>query len=182
MRLTPIKIATGAALTLGVLLAGASWLHSQGNQAPESGEASGELGAVRGDLSAMETGRGEVGKLYEEAKKQKDIIRTSCIHEKLVRLTNIIALAREQFSRFLMEKAAGGTGSAIPLRQKVSLFKERADEMVQEARQCAGEAIKVTDKPEVVETVDPKIPQDDPTEPVGSIWIMQRPPEASPYF
>ena len=68
------------------------------------------------------------------------------------------------------------------MRQKISMFKERVSEMVVEAEQCAGEAIAVTDRPKVTETIDPKIPRDDPTQPNGTIWVIPRPPEGSPYF
>jgi hypothetical protein len=182
MRMSHLKLMVACPLALGVLFVGASWLRSQGADAARPAGNDNGLAAVRADLTSLENTRGEIQKLYEEAKKQKDIIRTSCVHEKLVRVTHIIALAREQFSRYLMEKASGGTGTAATLGQRVAMFKERAEGMIQEASQCAGEAIKVTDKAKVVETVDPKTGKDDPTEPVGSVWVMPRPPEASPYF
>lgn len=182
MTLTPVRLFLVGVLGLGLGLASVSLIRGQGHQGAPVGDPAEDLEAVRADLASMEKGRGDTEKMYEDSKKQKDIIRTSCVHEKLVRMKNIIALAREQFSRYLMEKASGSSGASIPLRQKISMFKERAEEMVQEARQCAGEAIRVTDKPEITETIDPNIPQTDPTEPVGSIWVMPRPPEASPYF
>ena len=163
-------------------LLGVSLLWGQGNKGPGTGGPEQQLGAVRSDLAAMDNGQKRVEMMYKKAKRQKDIIRTSCVHEKLVRIKNYIALAREQFSRYLMERASGESTTSVPLRQKISMFKERVDEMVAEAEQCAGEAIRVTDKPKVTEEIDPKIPQDDPTEPGGSIWVMPRPPEGSPYF
>ncbi len=161
---------------------GASVIWGQGHGGVPTGSPEAQLTAVRGDLSKMDKSQDRVDRMYLKAKKQKDIIKTSCIHEKLVRIKNYIALAREQFSRYLMEKASGETSTSVPLRQKISMFKERVDEMVAEAEQCAGEAIAVTDKPKVTETIDPKIPKDDPTQPSGSIWVMPRPPEGSPYF
>lgn len=161
---------------------GASVIWGQGHGSVPTGSPEEQLSAVRTDLAAMDKSQDRVDRMYLKAKKQKDIIKTSCIHEKLVRIKNYIALAREQFSRYLMEKASGETSTSVPLRQKISMFKERVDEMVVEAEQCAGEAIAVTDKPKVTETVDPKIPKDDPTQPSGAIWVMPRPPEGSPYF
>ncbi|MFH2009962.1 MAG: hypothetical protein ABI333_25425 [bacterium] len=163
-------------------LLGATLLWGQGNKGPGTGGPEEQLGAVRSDLAAMDNGQKRVEQMYKKAKRQKDIIRTSCVHEKLVRIKNYIALAREQFSRYLMERASGESTTSVPLRQKISMFKERVDEMVAEAEQCAGEAIRVTDKPQVTEEIDPKIPQKDPTQPGGSIWVMPRPPEGSPYF
>jgi len=161
---------------------GATVLWGQGHGGVPTGSAEEQLSAVRTDLSGMDKSQDRVDRMYLKAKKEKDIIKTSCVHEKLVRIKNYIALAREQFSRYLMEKASGETSTSVPLRQKISMFKERVDEMVVEAEQCAGEAIAVTDKPQVTETVDPKIPRDDPTQPSGAIWVMPRPPEGSPYF
>jgi len=181
MKKTPAKWFVAGLVVMGIGMAGLALLRGQSG-GDTTGDPAQELSAVRADLASMEGSRSRVQKMYERAKKQKDIIKTSCVHEKLVRIKNIIALAREQFSRYLMEKASGGTGASVPLRQKISMFKERVDDMVQEAQQCAGEAIAVTDKPVVQETIDPKIPQTDPTQPVGSIWVMPRPPEASPYF
>jgi hypothetical protein len=164
------------------VVAGVSVLWGQGHGGAPTGTAEEQLIAVRGDLANMDKAQDRVDRMYLKAKKEKDIIKTSCIHEKLVRIKNYIALAREQFSRYLMEKASGETSTSVPLRQKISMFKERVDEMVVEAEQCAGEAIAVTDKPKVTETIDPKIPRDDPTVPSGAIWVMPRPPEGSPYF
>jgi len=161
---------------------GGGLLWGQGFGGVGDGTAAEQLKAVRTDLAAMDNSQDKVDRMYRKAKKEKDIIKTSCVHEKLVRVKNYIALAREQFSRYLMEKASGETSTSVPLRQKISMFKERVDEMVVEAEQCAGEAIAVTDKPKVTETVDPKIPKDDPTVPTGAIWVMPRPPEGSPYF
>ncbi len=161
---------------------GASVIWGQGHGGVPKGSPEAQLTKVRANLSKMDKSQDRVQRMYLKAKKQKDIIKTSCIHEKLVRLKNYIALAREQFSRYLMEKASGETSTSVPLRQKISMFKERVDEMVAEAEQCAGEAIAITDKPKVTETIDDNIPKDDPTQPSGSIWIMPRPPEGSPYF
>lgn len=182
MRKTPIKLLSVGVVALGLAVAGAALLRGQGHQGPPSGDPDADLTAVRADLQTIFKSGAECRRLFNQAKKQKDIIRTSCIQEKLLRLNNIMGLAREQVSKYLMDKAAGNPGSSMSLRERVSMFKERADDMLQEARQCAGEAIKVTDKPEVVEMVDPKIPQNDPTDPIGSIWVMPRPPEGSPYF
>ena len=174
------RVAIGLAVGCAALL-GASVLWGQGyGGAP--GTPAQQLTAVRADLATMDTSQARVERMYRKAKKQKDIIKTSCVHEKLVRIKNYIALAREQFSRYLMERASGETTTSVPLRRKIAMFKERVDGMVTEAEQCAGEAIAVTDKPKVTETIDPKIPREDPTEPSGAIWVMPRPPEGSPYF
>ncbi len=163
-------------------IVGGSLLWGQGHGATPTGSPEEQLRAVRSSLADMDKSQGRVDRMYGKAKRQKDIIKTSCIHEKLVRIKNYIALAREQFSRYLMEKASGETSASVPLRQKISMFKERVDEMVVQAEQCAGEAIAVTDRVQVTETIDPKIPQEDPTQPVGNLWVLSRPPEGSPYF
>jgi len=169
-------------VVMGTGITGAALLYGQGNTGTPSGDPAVELKAVRQDLSSMQKSQASVQAMLKRAEKQKDIIRINCVQRKLDQVKNLIALAREQFSKYLMDKASGATGSSVSLRQRISMFKERVDDKVQEARQCSGEAIKVTDKPEVTETIDPKIPQDDPTQPAGSIWVMPRPPEASPFL
>jgi hypothetical protein len=166
---------------VAVIAVGASTILGQGLQGG-SGDPAKDLGAVRADLQSMESGESRVSSILQAAKRQKDIVKTSCVHEKLTHLKNIIALAREQFSKYLADRTSGTESESVPLRQKISIFKERADEKVAEAERCAGEAIAVTDRAVVEETVDPEIPQWDPTEPSGPIWVMPRPPVASPYF
>jgi hypothetical protein len=182
MSRTPFKWMLVALVVMGMGLTGVALLRGQGTTATPTGDPAEDLRAVRQDLAAMQKNQAAIKAMLARAKKQKDIVRINCVQAKLEQVKNLIALAREQFSKYLMDKASGATGSPVSLRQRISMFKERVDEKTQEARQCAGEAIKVTDKPEVIETVDPKIPQDDPTQPAGAVWVMPRPPEASPYL
>ncbi len=182
MTRTPLKWFLVGAIVVSTGLTGVALLRGQGNAADATGDPAEDLRVVRKDLASMQKNQAATQAMLARAKKKKDIVRINCVQSKLEQIKNLIALAREQFSKYLMDKASGATGSPVSLRQRISMFKERVDEKTEEARQCAGEAIKVTDKPEVIETVDPKIPQDDPTQPTGAIWVMPRPPEASPYL
>lgn len=181
MSSAPLKWTLVVLVLAGAGLTGAAILRGQGNAGAPTGDPATELRAVRKDLSTMETSRTAIGAMLARAKKEKDIIKINCVQRKLDQVKNLIALAREQFSKYLMDKASGATGSSVSLRQRVSMFRERVGEKEQEARQCAGEGVRVTERPEVTETVDPKIPQEDPTQPTGSIWVMPRPPQASPF-
>jgi len=181
MSSAPLKWTLAVVVLAGVGLLGTALLWGQGNAGIPTGDPATELRAVRRDLSSMEKSRGLIQTMLARAKKDKDIIKINCVQRKLDQVKNLIALAREQFSKYLMDKASGATGSSVSLRQRVSMFRERVGEKEQEARQCAGEGVRVTERPEVTETVDPRIPQEDPTQPTGSIWVMPRPPQASPF-
>jgi hypothetical protein len=112
------------------------------------------LSKVRTDLKAMETAHTKVRTMYLHAKEKRDIIRTSCTHEKWVRIKNLIALARESFSFYLMKRVDSKTPTqdAAALKKQIDRFRRHVGNIVKEAKVCKGEEIVLISKPTVTTT------------------------------
>jgi hypothetical protein len=117
-----------------------------------------------GDTKAIETAKANIRAIsealtvaeaeYLKAKKRRDIIATSCAHEKVVRVKNIFALAKEALGAYQL-KASGGRGTAADaraLKANVERFKNNALKIKAQVRSCSGKVIELTSKPVVVET------------------------------
>lgn len=145
------------------------------------------------ELWASEKAGEKVRKYLVAARKKKDIIRINCVQEKLSRLNTVLGLARKSLKdlRASAPKDQTGDRSRI-LYEKMTIFREQAENIRREAEGCSGEELTYTGKTKVQVTVDPSVPKDDPSEPPGGIVgggglgldivIIGRPPEVSPYY
>jgi hypothetical protein len=143
-----------------------------------------DIASVRKSLADMDKKANSVFGKLEAAKRGKDIIKVACVHDNLRKIRDIIALAREQYSKYLADQTSGTGGGqqTVGLVDQMTIMGERVDEHVAAAERCAGETVQVTDQAKVTEEVDPTIPQWDPTQPAAPIWAFPRPPEGSPYI
>ncbi len=144
------------------------------------------------ELWAAEKSGEKVREYLVAARKKKDIIRINCVQEKLSQINTVIGLARKGLKdlRSAAPKDDTGEKSRI-LYEKMSIYREQAENIRREAEGCSGEELTYTGKTKVTVEIDPSIPKIDPTEPhsglsgsgIGvDLAIIGRPPEVSPYF
>lgn len=145
-------------------------------------------------LWAAEKAGEKVRKYLVNARKKKDIIRINCVQEKVSRMNTVLNLARKTLKdlRNAVPKDASGDKCRI-LYEKMTIFREQAENIRREAEGCSGDELTYTGKTKVTVEIDPSVPKDDPSEPPGGIVggggglgldviIIGRPPEVSPYF
>lgn len=131
------------------------------------------LAQMRGALKLV------LGKL-EEARASKDVVKLNCVNEKL---TNIKGLLR------ISEQADVSLQEAIAKREeqqaaheyaKVTIARQKIDQLKAEAEQCVGMLAFETGETRVTVEEPQDLPQLDPTQTVPPPPVVSRPPPASP--
>lgn len=116
----------------------------------------------------------------EEARASKDVVKLNCVNE---RLTNIKGLLRisEQADIGLQEAVAKKEAqSADHEYTKVTIARQKIEQLKAEAEQCVGMLAFETGPTEVTVEVPADLPQTDPTQSPPPGPVVTRPPPASP--
>lgn len=178
-------------LLLAVLLSGVAL--AQGEVAPPANPAPTAAAAVEG-ISDAEKIRvsGEavqrmkqllkdvLGKL-EEARATKDVVKLNCVNEKLTQIKGLLRIS-EQAETNLQEAVAKHEASAAEHEYtKVTIARQKVEQLRAEAEECIGQLAFRTDENLVVEIDEPDdLPSGDPSRPAPLPEVVTRPPQASP--
>lgn len=112
------------------------------------------------------------------AYRQRDIIRISCIDDKLVQIKDVIRSAAPRIA-----SVARVNQEELILRQHfliVQMARKRVDELAADVEACMGEGLDAVTAGRIRnETADAIL---DPTQPPSPTTNTERPPEASPYL
>lgn len=132
-------------------------------------------------LNEMRAALKGVLKLLEEARDDKDLLKLSCVNEKLTQVKGLLKVS---------EQAEVELGEAVARKEKdiaehnsikISIARERIEQLRLEAEQCIGQLAYVIDEKTIVEVVSPEgLPTDDPTVVSPPAPPVTRPPPASP--
>jgi hypothetical protein len=112
-------------------------------------------------LSKMERASSGIRRQLEQARKDRDVVKTLCLDDKLSQIDVAIRSARERKNALVA--AASRKDSELSNHEFVILMvlRQRGDQLVAEANQCIGEESSYLEKTKVVTTVDPGISQGD---------------------
>ncbi len=123
-----------------------------------------------------------VQSMLDEARREKDIIRVTCLNDKLTQIdTNRRTLA-SRVSRFQDAASSGDTERRNHEFTVISVLGQKFRALEQEANQCIGQDVFETGATRVTVDVDPSTPDEQPeslTIPIGDISIAEVPPPAS---
>jgi hypothetical protein len=120
--------------------------------------------------------------MLEQAKKEKDSIKISCLQDKLTQLE--VNLQGVEERRMLFEDAVS-SGDAVGAEQQFTILRiyiSRVQSLMAEAENCIGEGDVVIGESDTVLTIDDDITDEDPTEPVDWQIGVDQPVHASGYF
>lgn len=115
-------------------------------------------------LGRMDGSRTVVRRQLETARAQRDVVKTLCLNDKLNQLDVAIRSARER--RDALDAAAKRSDADLANHEFtiLTVLRQRADQLTAEANQCIGsEAGFITDSA-VTSTIDPNLPQEDPSQ------------------
>ncbi|HEX8819613.1 MAG TPA: hypothetical protein VF794_06780 [Archangium sp.] len=132
-------------------------------------------------LSTMrEVLRDVLGKL-EEARRAKDVVKLSCVNEKLTQIKGLLRIS-EQADVALQEAVSQReTTSSEHEYTKVMIAQQKVTQLRAEAEQCIGQLAFRTDENLSVEVEEPRnLPGGDPTKPGPIEETIVRPPPSSP--
>ncbi len=139
------RIGAGFALVAGVvLIAGYSQAEPAAKPAdakakvdapaPAPAAASADVGKVR---RSMEKGVTEINTVLTKARKQGDASRIACVLDKRQRAERVMEVATGEI--IVLEDSAGETQEKSFAMQKLNAASDKLEELVVQARQCAGE-------------------------------------------
>jgi hypothetical protein len=139
-----------------------------------------ELAKSESLLSQMDSSRGVVRRQLEQARAQRDVVKTLCLNDKLNQLDVAIRSARER--RQALEAAVQRADSDLANHEFTILdvLHKRANQLTAEANQCVGSDTTFIGENQVQATIDPGIPQaPDVWEGPNAGVVVQPPPCAS---
>jgi hypothetical protein len=132
------------------------------------------IGRMRSTLTEV------LGRL-EEARATKDVVKLNCVNEKLTQVKGLLRIS-EQSDVALQEAVAKKDATAAEHEySKVSIAKNKVEQLRNESEQCIGQLAFRTDENLTVEVEVPSgLPTEDPTNPPPPPPPTNRPPPASP--
>lgn len=120
-----------------------------------------------------------VASQLDEARQERDIIRVTCINDKLTQINANLRTAQDRFTNLQDAVAAADTGRGNHEYTVMIVLNQKFVVLDREAIQCIGQDIYETGSTQVVTEIDPETPTDDPTaivEPVVPIIPFVPPP------
>ncbi|MDI1449612.1 hypothetical protein [Polyangium sp. 6x1] len=129
-------------------------------------------------LARMESARSVVRRLLEEARAQRDVVKTLCLNDKLNQIDVTLRSARER--RQSLDLAVKRDDADLSSHEFTILgvLRQRVEQLTAEANQCIGKDADILGETSTVTQIDPGIP-DDPAFHPPPILIDEPPPSAS---
>jgi len=138
------------------------------------------LARVRAIVPEMEALRGSVSQQLADAKKNKDVVKALCLDDKVKQMKLATDTAKDRVV---------GLNSAVtqndPDRSRheftvIQVLRERVQTLVAEAQQCIGEETGFVGTSNVTVTIDPSLPDTDPSEYPDDTLVSEPPVLSSP--
>jgi hypothetical protein len=135
-----------------------------------------------GYTTRMQVSSTRVRHMLDNARKEKDVVKTVCLSDKLMQIEVSLKSARERLGSM---RGAIARGDADVRNHEFSVLgnlRTRADRLEVEANQCIGEPFPIEkDKTKVTVTIDPNIAPIDPSLGSGGGILIVPPTPASGY-
>ena len=138
-----------------------------------------QLTAANTYLANMESIRASIRRDLEDAREQRDVVKTLCLNDKLNQIDVALRSAGER--QRALELAAGRGDKDLSNHEFtiLSVLHQRAQQLDAEAKQCIGKEVGFVGESSVTLDVDPNLPFDDPTDYPDTIFILEPPQCAS---
>lgn len=126
-------------------------------------------------LLRMDNSRGTVRRMLEEARAQRDVVKTLCLDDKLNQIDVALRNARDR--KVAIDGAAQRNDADLASHEftVLGVLRQRTDQLVAEANLCIGKEAEVLGASAVIPTVDPAIADDPAYYPPGNIIIIPPP-------
>jgi hypothetical protein len=133
-----------------------------------------QVAAADSYMSRMESMRQSVRRELEEARNQRDVVKTLCLNDKLNQIDVAIRSASERKHSLDLAAKRGDQDLANHEFTILSVLYQRAQQLDAEARQCIGKEITFTDESSVSMTIDETLPFEDTTAyPDPAIFLIE---------
>ena len=138
-----------------------------------------QLAQADGDMARMEQARSNVRRQLMEAREARDVVKTLCLNDKLTQLNVAISSAQERRDALAAAVKRGDGDLATHEFTIMSVLRQRSDQLSTEANQCVGEEVGVVGQSSVTSSIDPNLPQEDPSEYPAFTVVVEVPDCAS---
>lgn len=134
-------------------------------------------------ISRMEVASGTVRRQLEQARAQRDVVKTLCLNDKLSQIDVAVRSARDR--KGSLTAAAQRNDAELSNHEFtiLTVLRQRAEQLTAEANQCIGEEAAFAGETRTTTTIDPNLPNSDETQypPVDPTLVPPPPPiPASP--
>jgi len=136
---------------------------------------------VQGDasLARMEQASGVVRRQLEQARAQRDVVKTLCLNDKLNQIDVAVRSARDRKAALQAAVTRNDTELSNHEFTILTVLRQRAEQLTAEANQCIGEEVAFVGQTQVITQVDPTLPGDDNTQyPPTDPTLVSAPPIA----
>lgn len=186
-------------VAFGVLAAVAGPAGAQPNNGPPSGTAppanpaDGQVGFQRKTslspqeqlveaqrhIGRMEGAGAGVRKMLEEARRQRDVVKTLCLNDKLSQVDVAIRSARDRRQQHQAAVARNDVELSNHEFTILTVLRQRTEQLVAEANQCIGEESAFVGDTKTTVQIDPQIPPDETPYPVTDPVVVIGPPQCT---
>jgi hypothetical protein len=130
-------------------------------------------------LVRMDQASRGIRKMLEEARRERDVVKTLCLDDKLSQTNVAIRSARDR--RQQLQAAASRNDAELSNHEFtiLTVLRQRVEQVVAEANACIGEEAAFVGDARVVTTVDPGIPPDDTPYPDSDPTLVVGPPQCT---
>ena len=138
-----------------------------------------EARARRG-VDQMRQLAGQVDKLSQQARSEKDIVKLNCVNEKLNQVRGLLKVSEQAEADLKEANARREDEQSLHAFTKLGIAGKKVAALRQDAEQCIGQLAFYNDEKTQVDVEIPAgLPKDDPTTAVSSPTIVNRPSPAS---
>lgn len=130
-------------------------------------------------LVRMEGAAGGVRKMLEEARRQRDVVRTLCLNDKLSQIDVAIRSGRDR--RGQLQAAVNRNDAELTNHEFtiLTVLRQRTEQLVAEANQCIGVDSAFVGDTKTTVQIDPQIPPDETPYPPTDPSLVIGPPQCT---
>jgi hypothetical protein len=130
-------------------------------------------------IARMEQAANVVRRQLEQARAQRDVVKTLCLNDKLSQIDVAVRSARDR--KTALQAAVTRNDTELSNREFtiMTVLRQRAEQLTAEANQCLGEEVAFIGQTQVITQIDPTLPGDDDTQyPPTDPTLINAPPVA----
>ena len=152
-------------------------------KAPSASSPSDQTAAAEQYITKMQNSSTRVRHLLDDARRAKDVVKTTCLSDKLAQIEVALKSARERSASLKAAIARGDTDVRNHEFSVLNVLRQRSEQLDAEANQCIGEELGFPGQTKTTYTVDPNIAPVDPGSTVvdpGTVVVLTPPNDVSP--
>lgn len=132
-------------------------------------------------ITRMEGAGNGVRKMLAEARKQRDVVKTLCINDKVSQVDVAVRSGKERHQQLGEAVKRRDADLAAHHYTIVTVLRQRTEQLVAEANQCIGEESAFVGDTKTSVQIDPQIPPDEarPPETPPPITVVVGPPQCT---